>query len=69
MSIQFYLRKVHLQIYLWKKKGLLQIFFKKMIFQNFSLNKEICLTFIKKRNLPFILKKKIFFIRLSKNKI
>ena len=52
-----------------KKKGLLQIFFKKMIFQNFSLNKEICLTFIKKRNLPFILKKKIFFIRLSKNKI
>ena len=67
MSIQFYL-KVSIYIFFMNNnnnKVFCKFDLKDIIFQNFSLDKGICLTFIKKR------KNKDFFcyISLSKNKI
>ena len=68
MLIQFYLKKIHLQFYLWIVIIIIKVFYKfdlkDMIFQNFSLDKGICLTFIKKRKINIYI-----FISLSKNKI
>ena len=69
MLIQFYLKKNCLQFYLWiiiiiVIKVFCKFDLKEVIFQNFSLDKGICLTFIKKRKINIYI-----FISLSKNKI